>query len=255
MTSCEQEISPFFVPANLTNEAASQMDRGNYLVASQQLAGALCVLKKTLKGQNIQSSGSASQAAAIFVCAFSEDTPAMIAQSESDSMQVSDCFIFKRPIQIYARGEGSAETAISAEIVLSYSIVYNLALCHHLQGIAGMATGEENSERYVRKAIELYTYAQQVLARRNNEDLLLGDIMLHTLANLNNLGHAYHMLHNEPTAKLCFEELLTVIMQMQRTDRGGNRRDIFGNHNPSLDGFLSNTMTLIVESLRAAPAA
>jgi hypothetical protein len=135
-----------FAAASLNNEAASQIDKGDYLLASQLLATALSTLKATMKASRGKAPSRQSEISATCVCAFSGDASTRMSdQSKNVFMQVDDYFIYKRPIQVF-NSSAVSEMARSTIGIISYSIVYKLALCHHLRAISDiMAAGKNHA--------------------------------------------------------------------------------------------------------------
>jgi hypothetical protein len=168
----------------------------------------------------------------------------MFAANRNSSLYLDKCFLYKHPVQVFTNSDDTSDELV--EVVLSYAIIYNLALCHHLRAIS------ENSssihEGSVKRAIALYKHAQKLLM---SPSMKLD--VLHTLAIVNNLGHAYHLLHKETTAKLCFRRLLKAIMVISENDQSHPR--LQARNRLPLDGFLSNVMSLLMVSSSAAPAA
>lgn len=123
--------------------------------------------------------------------------------------------------------------------VLSYVILYNLALSYHLRGM----DEEEHHLKvaYLQKALTLYEHAHHILS---SQDIELS--LLHTMAIASNLGHIHHVVGDEQRAQMCFQHLLSTILYV--VDCGeGSKIETF-------DGFFRNVMSLICTS-SPAPAA
>jgi hypothetical protein len=245
--------------ANLNNDAALQMYTGNYSQAAETLSYALKTIKQAKGG--LQSCNKhhppyiTSEPTTIYVafdCTFSDDALVscqrsrhiLLAANRNSSLCLDEFFLYKHPVQVFTTSDDTPDELV--EVVLSYAIIYNLALCHHLRAIS------ENTpsihEGIVKRAIALYKHAQKLLTSHSTKlDVL------HTLAILNNLGHAYHLLHKEATAKVCFWRLLKAIMRISDNDQSHPRLQT-RNRLP-LAGFLSNVMSLLMVSSSGAPAA
>jgi hypothetical protein len=148
-------------------------------------------------------------------------------------------FLYKNPVQVFAKVSASP----SVVEILTYAIVYNLALCHHLEAISKPSDEKDNTMN-LQRAIVFYNHAQRLNLRQKLD-------ILHSLAISNNLGHAHHFLHNEPTAQLCFLRLLNAIVYLSESGQEGHQ--ILAKNGFCLDGFLTNVVYLIGSS--AAPAA
>jgi hypothetical protein len=122
---------------------------------------------------------------------------------------------------------------------LSYVVLYNLALAHHLRAM------EEDCKRLrnarLQQALCLYEHAHQILL---NQEIEVS--ALHNMAIASNLGHIHQFLGDESRAQLCFQHLLSTLLYV--VDYGAGDKLV------SLDGFLCNVMFLIGMAL-SAPAA
>jgi hypothetical protein len=247
-----QPYSPSAI-ANLNNDAALQMYTGNYSQAAETLSYALSTIKQAMRGLKScdrppnKTSEPTTSSNVAFDCIFSENelisyqgSRYIPATNRKSSLYLDECFLYKHPVQVC----NSSDTSDEHVEILSYSIVYNLALCHHLRAMSETSSIHEG---YLKGAIFLYKHAQTLLM---NQSTKLD--MLHTLAIVNNMGHAYHLLHNEHTAKLCFQRLLQAIMGLSENDQSDPR--VRTRNRLPLDGFLSNIMSLLGSS-SGAPAA
>jgi hypothetical protein len=122
---------------------------------------------------------------------------------------------------------------------LSYVILYNLALAHHLRAMQEL---DPRSLLFrLQKALTLYEHAHQVLINQEIEVTLT-----HTMAITSNLGHIQHVLGNESKASMCFQQLLSTILYVVDCGEGQKLQ--------SLDGFFCNVMNLVTKET-LAPAA
>lgn len=122
---------------------------------------------------------------------------------------------------------------------MSYTILYNLALTHHLKAIE-----DDNgiSRKHLRKSLWLYEAANAVRIREK-----LSLTVTQNMALVNNIGYIHSVLKNEEKAQECFEILLSTMMVVKDC---GEREAI-----EQLDGFLVNVTPLILEKQTSAVAA
>ena len=240
----------------INNQAASLIENGLYQTAAGMLTSALKMLSDFVK-ETIDSSQEADNEEVVHetssseeedrssLCFFLSSSAEVVASTACTPLQrhggsyygtnleipredEDQRFVFREPICI-----SSKMTSIS---ILSYAMIYNFALLHHLFALDNSVSSDGGLQR----AVSLYEYAQRLLV---NNGLNIG--LLHTLAIANNLGHAHHYLNHEPTSKLCFERLLAAIMDGTSGDAGKSL---------AMDGFFRNIMSLIGK-VPAAPAA
>jgi hypothetical protein len=250
----EPSSSSRSIPAavvEINNQAALEIENGSYQTAAGMLSSALSTMRDFVL-ENIDSSQadneevvatSSDQSLCFFLSSEVASTPSPLRHRIcGTNLEIARGdehlrFVFREPIRI------SSKAAISMKSfeILSYAMIYNFALLHHLQA------SDNSVSSGLQRAVSLYEYAQKLLV---SSELNIG--LLHTLAIANNLGHAHHYLNHEPTAKLCFQRLLEGIMYATESGDAGKalgRRDL-----PALDGFFRNVMPLIAE-FPAAPAA
>jgi hypothetical protein len=128
---------------------------------------------------------------------------------------------------------------------LSYVIVYNLALAHHLKAMTSQLSRRMTFITFER-ALRLYENAHCVLMGSPEIDVSI----LHTLALVCNLGHLHCVLGNKERSDLCYQNLLSTMIYL--VDCGEVEDTIEGTI--PLDGFFSNVMPLICNQA-SAPAA
>lgn len=124
--------------------------------------------------------------------------------------------------------------------LLSYVILYNLALSYHLRGM----DEEVHHLRvaYLEKAMALYEHSHVILSNHHQHISLL-----HTMAITSNLGHIHQSVGDQERASRCFKHLLSIILYT--VDCGGAQGiELF------LDGFFQNVMALICSVNSAAAA-
>jgi hypothetical protein len=123
--------------------------------------------------------------------------------------------------------------------VLSYVVIYNLALAWHLWGHGTSHTNQRHV--FLDKALNLYGLANGIM---RNGRMKAGPS--HYMALVNNTGHAHFCLGDSERANACFQLLLETLMCV--VDQGNQCTCEF------LDGIVSNVVSLILED-QSAPAA
>ena len=136
-------------------------------------------------------------------CHFSKLSPH--SQEVDCSLRETVCddkpFIFRHPLVI---PDHAAEDCSYSKyfVKMSFIILYNLALTHHLSGSTNLY-----SVRKLRKALSLYELAYTI---QMTEEIQLS--VLETMAIVNNLGQIHLALGNEAKAEQCFRHLLSTLM-------------------------------------------
>jgi len=149
-------------------------------------------------------------------------------------------FIFRSPIVV--PGNSMQPTSFQYYVKLSYVLLYNLALSHHLSALAQATTNGLTPNKKLQKAIALYELAYTI---QMTEDIQLS--VLQTMAIVNNLGQIHTALGSKEKSQQCFQHLLSTIMFVNDC----------GDHDAvqQMDGFMGNVMELILKTSNAAPAA
>jgi tetratricopeptide (TPR) repeat protein len=149
-------------------------------------------------------------------------------------------FVFRCPIAVTAAASSSSSRFLSCHrfrVMLSFSLLYNLGLAHHLSAIG------EPSDAKLEKALALYELAFSVHV---NEDVNLS--VLQAMVISNNLGQVYSSLGANDKALQCNSHLLSLIMYTSGLCEC-DRPD-------SLDEFVGNVMHLLLkDGGSVAPAA
>ncbi|KAG7353172.1 hypothetical protein IV203_009221 [Nitzschia inconspicua] len=123
--------------------------------------------------------------------------------------------------------------------VLSYIVMYNLALTWHLWGLS--TSKVEDKEAFLLKALNLYRLAHEVISGgRMNVGLC------HYMTLVCNTGHIHFCLGSEEKANACFQLLLQSLMFV--VDQGSQCVCEF------FDGFICNIVPLVLEERGAAAA-
>eukprot|EP00934_Nitzschia_sp_Nitz4_P009255 Nitzschia sp. Nitz4//scaffold26_size159584//1781//2503//NITZ4_002460-RA/size159584-processed-gene-0.215-mRNA-1//-1//CDS//3329544989//9245//frame0 len=161
------------------------------------------------------------------------------------SRSENDWYLYEHPIQICANA--TIGTPQQVEVV-TYAVIFNLGLCHHVQAFAASNAGS----RYelLQRAASFYSHAQRLTA--SNTAVFQVDLN-HALVVANNLGHCHHFLNDEGLSKQCFQRLLNVIMFIQES--GSEGREILSRDEDRLDGFMVNIMHHLAGANNCAPAA
>ena len=142
---------------------------------------------------------------------------------------------------------------------ISYALIYNLALCHHLEAIALLSNSIESPASKPKaalcRAIAFYKQAQRIIRQDN---LPIGVMPL--LVIMNNLGHAFHLLSKDSSAKWCFHNLWSGMLSIPEDDRQRMDDELVGGGLDQLwDGFMVNIVRLVFGASdtenNAAPAA
>jgi tetratricopeptide (TPR) repeat protein len=153
---------------------------------------------------------------------------------EDEEEQYDTPFVFRRPLVIPT--ENNQVTHFKHHVKMSFVLLYNLALTHHLSALQG-----EKSQKRLRKALALYELAYTI---QMNENIQL--TILQTMAIVNNLGQIHAAMDNDEKAEQCFQHLLSTLMFVNDAC----------DHDAAdqIDGFISNVLSLILSSTAAGAA-
>jgi hypothetical protein len=247
MSSLDEE-SHLPVAIHLNNGAAFLISQGEYSGAAATLLTALVTLKEGVK--IIKESGDCSPSSREegittnakdgsplhFVASQQQhDPPSTNNNNKSKSKVSDDWYLYEDPVRVCA--EKALPSSDCIEIV-SYAIIYNLGLCHHLE--AQQFNSESAAHlRHLQKAVSFYSHAQKLMASASLQDVGI----IHSLVVANNSGHAHHFLSNEPSSRVCLQRLLNAIVLI--TGSGQQGRQIVSNNERCFDGFLTNIMHLV----------
>jgi tetratricopeptide (TPR) repeat protein len=166
--------------------------------------------------------------------------PLYISNKFEDHVAGDQPFVFTRPIFI-SEESSVKETSSSYFVELSFMMLYNLALCHHLYALSS-SSDDEDTETTLQKALSLYELAYRVLSTEDTDATVL-----HQMVIVNNLGHVHAQLQNVECSRQCFENLLSTIMLVKDCGEADSVQD--------MDGFLSNTLALMNTGCQFAAAA
>jgi hypothetical protein len=148
-------------------------------------------------------------------------------------------YLYTEPVYLSEVPRSSGEESITS---LSFIIMFNLALCHHIKG----TSSEEDalSQKTFAIAKRLYELTFQMQAQDVETNLFL------TSALLNNLSLVHKALGNSHEAGQCDQLLLSTLLLL--VDMGGLTPQESAN---DLAGFLGNVMHLIMTQSPVASAA
>jgi hypothetical protein len=225
-------------PFKMSNQAVFQLEDENYDQAIATLTMALKALKAAMSGDSMVSEAIEAEndgSSFSIECEFrSSGLPSFL--ETVPGWTNSPKSIFREPIFVTSP---LSETAQKDYDTLSYVVLYNLALAHHLRAMQEL---DPRSLLFrLQKALTLYEHAHQVLMNHEIEVTLM-----HTMAITSNLGHIQHVLGNESKASMCFQHLLSTILYVVDCGEGQKLQ--------SLDGFFRNVMNLVAKET-LAPAA
>jgi hypothetical protein len=150
-------------------------------------------------------------------------------------------YIYHRPIVIPPIPALIHSESPASKIAVMSVIIFNLALAHHLHGIAD-PDPSSNLTRFA-KAAKLYEIGFKLQASQND------GFNFFSMAVLNNLGQVFRAVGQEEKAARCFSHLLsTLVFLVER--HGGNDHSI-----ACVDGFFRTTSHLVLTGKEAAAAA
>lgn len=168
-------------------------------------------------------------------------------QTPSRNAAKGELFAFQCPLLVQAPPPTSTSTdrPHTYHVKLSFVLLYNLALAHHLSALES----DVPSNKKLRKALSLYELAYTVQV---TEDMPL--TIVQTMAIVNNLGHVHALLGSIDQSEHCFQHLLSTILMVN--DCAGGMQGQETTIVPHMDGFVSNVLNLMLEhGTPSAPAA
>ena len=258
--------------STLNNDAACLVQQEKFYEALIMLSTALDSLKRAIQddtwkrsfihpSSSSSSSSSSSRQRKIISSSFSltflsssfiRDSPTSRPSHSSQDTAARRPYLFQAPIYIQTNNVCSWCYHKSIETV-SYAIVYNLALCHHMSALY------DHDIELLQRTVKFYKNAKQLLLAIDET----GVNWLHALAISNNMGHAYHLLCDESASQVYFQRLLNLIVYIIRESSSGISMDgpperipvLLSIRHGFLDGFLRNVMHLMGSPSCVAPAA
>jgi tetratricopeptide (TPR) repeat protein len=235
------------IASRLNNLGVNLIESGLYEQAIASFSKGFTVVKKVLSHQGKctapleepatmeNASEPVAQAPSCHFHKMQEATPMEIGETE-EPVCSDEPFIFRNPIFIPCHAMDL--TCFKYYVKLSFIILYNLALAHHLSGVSG-----NNTLMRLRKALSLYELAYTIQMTENIELTVL-----ETMAIVNNLGQIHTSLENKEKSCQCFQHLLSTIMFLN--DSGEPDTGV-----EQMDGFILSVMPLILKNAASAPAA
>lgn len=250
------------------NEGILCLNRGKYCDAIHLLTTTLTLVQKAFAQQNSVDglcksnsenciSGSKESLRCVFVDldlsndwinTAQPDAAASGAQVQTNGLY----FVFQKPIYIHnndiiMNGEESGSDVDFFS--LTFALLYNLALVHHLcayyESNDNMTLPSLEVKRMYRKALYLYGLAYAI--HESSEDI--HSFMMQTLAILNNVGQIHTVLNNIGQSVETFQQLFNAILYCTTS----HNVDINWNE---IEGFVNNVMPLLLlESGSSATAA
>lgn len=154
-----------------------------------------------------------------------------------DSSVTSRSFMYRKPVRI--REDYCQDSYLQ---YVSFAIIFNLALSHHLNDIDNREQKQTQQPPF-QTAKRLYELAFQLQAQMNERNLIL------TSALLNNLSLVHQRLDSTLEAEQCQKLLLSIILLL--VDHGEASTEF----SVELDGFLGNVLHLILNASPVARAA
>lgn len=230
-------VHPFF---RRCNQAAAYIKEGKYDEAKTMLEALLTDYQQSLNTP-LNANGAPDVVVVPLSCYFLSST-----SSSSTSASSFHSSVFMDPIYI-SGGVTTTSTNVPRvplgyEVIVSYTMLYNLSLCYHLKGISS-----KTELTYLNKAQRLYEIAYHMLYHQDETDMTEGGdyfriashfrqpMEYHLMALLCNMGHVNHEKGNQEHKAQCYESLTRVIFhvvvngtpscRLQQEQAQGRRRD------------------------------
>jgi tetratricopeptide (TPR) repeat protein len=160
----------------------------------------------------------------------------LIQHEEESSISKVD-FIFRSPMVIDSNFDESAAKTFKYYIHLSFVLLYNLALAHHL---SAHLADQEHRDRFFQRAKSLYELAYTI---QMTEGIHVS--VIENLALVNNLAQVHRDLGCDDLSRQCLEQLLSTLVFAND----------FNVDVHQLDGFIGNIVPLILKENKYAAAA
>ena len=285
--------------ATLNNDAVREVQKtGNYGVAYQLLSTALSTTKNSIR--QLQSDGLCMDTTMDADCRIHHKisygnlidlSPFHSCEGEEQGqlqdhgccVTQEDCYLHRHPIQMnvkvieqqmiaamMSKGGSSHnhhhQSSMMAILeVLALTIVFNLAIVHHLHAVAhnyGRDDTSTTTSSTLHRSVALY---QQALRLIDSSSSLPNTFQVVIIAALNNIGHIYHTLGNFQQSRQSFEQLATAISMYGKVDDDEDKSTTTGEDGSTNterrsrranlnDGFLSNVWLLFLKCNTAAAA-
>lgn len=225
--------------ASLNEKACQQMQNGEYSSAYETLSFALRSIKTSFASDRSSKSGELSMNSTV-ICSFSPGPLCPGANMSNEAGQ----FAVAQPMLLHFSASTDAIPKSRLLQVVSFCIIYNLALCRHLCALE--TADQEYGQSFLKQSVQLYMHAQRLLATCN-----LG--VLYGLVLVNNLGHAHCCMQDTTSARLYYDALFKAVVCVKSAQRTVTQED---QQTASLmEGFLTNIFSMWGHSPNLAPAA
>lgn len=132
---------------------------------------------------------------------------------ECESMEATDIpFVFETPIKVSRRRTRQAQEANLSDMLkmLSFALVFNLAIAFHLGAIHHRSGNNANSSTTKKRLMKALAFYKLGLSMIQNEQLSLG--IMESIAVANNQAHVYSLLGQAKKADECYQQVLSDIM-------------------------------------------
>ena len=172
-----------------------------------------------------------------------EDVKALIHDTD-DGEDSEELFVYRHPIRIERNPNEIPELGHTTSTFLSFSVIFNMAICYHLQASCCEKEHKEDTEEgqfLLEKSKHLYELGYRLL---RSEDFSFSIRI--SLALTNNLGQVLKNLQEHQKADLCFERLLSTVMFLMDCGADDELYEI--------DGFIRNTLYLVLKKPAASAA-
>lgn len=225
----------------LNNDGISLMiSKRSYEDATFLISRALAMVKHAIADADervgVEENGKTDSCGEMPSCSFLEATPQCSSKIDRKRRMRGSCtFTYSNPVHLTIDDRQSY--SLRYLINLSFMLLYNLALTHHMN-----ATDGDLSLARLRKAASLYELAFELYTREN-----IDMSTLHYMALLNNLGQVHQLVGRSDKARWYFEQVLSVIMLLNTC---GQSRLV-----DNLHEFLENVLTIVLDQGSVAPAA
>jgi hypothetical protein len=228
-------------PSILNNQAVVKLQQGKHDEAVSLLTDALNMLASLMRSQEssvIDATNPSTNGGAAFVFLSNANTSPFL-ENNMPKSSVFHRYIFRVPICVHNSDQLLLDCR-SYEM-LSFVVIYNLALTWHLHGVLTVGNDSLRNTR-LHRALSLYQHANSIMTNCRTEA-----VTLLYMAIVCNIGHIYGCLGEDAKAKDSSQLLLSAILCL--VDSGADPE-----HSIELEGFISNVMPIILKQASAAAA-
>jgi tetratricopeptide (TPR) repeat protein len=225
----------------LNNDGVALMQNARYQEANVAFAKSLGIAKKKL--QHFERTEKDHLPFSSSRCLYATDFEYDMVDLQNQPLFNS--FVFCTPLKIVRMLELEVVGCSDCFSKLSFVIVFNLALSHHL---GAMSNGDPlKREDLLRKSLRLYEVAHEIHGKEYCNQTHFEIIMV-----INNIAEIQREVRNESKAQKCYEQLLEMIMFLlvdQGYEESGNGMM------KQLDGVIFNVQQIVLKKIMVAPAA